>query len=221
MFRIITSAADTDHVASTGNYHRPSFSGSTDISAKKLARLSHIPSTQELVLIFFHASVWVRAYDTKEEPVKLSGYSSTRKIHLISRIRSVEIFVYLHPRSYSRGGLTRLLELIGIDGSPVKTALAMLKNAPIEEMTLTGNTMYCDFRNHRISTLLLEMCSNPNFKSLCLEYISNLPYRFILGNGQNRSLTRLAIRDATISDYCQFVLSRCICTHPFSHDSQV
>jgi len=179
-----------------------SVEGRTSRLIQTCSLVSHSFHARARTHLFSRICLWVGACGYQKRARKFIRILKYKKnSDLISHIRSVEIFVYLHPRSYSRGDLTRLLKLIGIDASPVKTALTMLKNAPIEEMTLTGDTMYCDFRNHRISTLLLEMCSNPNLKSLCFEYIANIPYRFILGNGQNRSLARLAIRDATISDY--------------------
>ena len=172
---------------------------------KTCSLVSHSFHARARTHLFSHICLWVgvRGYQRRANKfIRILKYK--KNSDLLSHIRSVEIFVYLFPRPYSqeqRGGLTRLLKLIGLE-SPVKTALTMLKNAPIEEFTLKGNTAHhYDFRNHRISTLLLEMCSNPNVKSLCFEQIDNLPYRFILGNGQDRSLTRLAIRNALISDY--------------------
>jgi len=117
---------------------------------------------------------------------------------LISHIRCLEILVYeFLPQSDFQ---QQFLKLIGIDRSPVKTVLTVLKNAPIEKFILRG-VSECDFQNHRISTLLLELCSNPSIKTLRIVGLQNIPYRFIIGNGQDRSFTRLALWHATISDY--------------------
>jgi hypothetical protein len=179
--------------------------GRTSQLIKTCSLVSHSFHARARTHLFSHICLWVGACGYQKRASKFIRILKYKKnSDLISHMRSVEILLYLHPQSHSqqqRGDLTRLLKLIGINASPVKTAFTMLKNAPIEELTLRGNLAHYDFRNHRISILLLEMCSNPNLKSLCFEYIANLPYRFILGNGQNRSLTRLAIRDASISDY--------------------
>ena len=122
---------------------------------------------------------------------------------LISHIRCVEILVYeLLPQFdfQQQYFVKRILKLLGIDPSPVKTVLTMLKNAPIEKFTLRGLSE-CSFQNHRISTLLLELCANPNIKTLRIDELNNVSYGFIIGSGQDRSLTRLAISHATISDY--------------------
>jgi hypothetical protein len=115
----------------------------------------------------------------------------------------VNIFVYLHSQTHfqQQRSSKRLLKLIGIETSPIKAVLAILKNAPIEEFILRGSAWQCDFRNHRITTLLLEMCSNPNIKTLQIEGLWSVPYRFIIGNGQDRSLKRLALHQVSISDY--------------------
>ena len=69
---------------------------------------------------------------------------------------------------------------------------------------MAGEYQEIAFRNHRTSTLLLEMCLNPNIKSLHIEGLWNIPYRIIIGNGQDRSLTRITLHDITFSVYCQF-----------------
>ena len=149
--------------------------------------------------IFLRVSPWApQSRATKF--IKILKYK--KNSDLISHIRSLKIVVYLPSQTSSqqRRSPKRLLELIGIETKPVKTALTMLKNAPIEEVIPRGSSE-CDFRNHRISTLLLEMCSNPSIKTLRIEGLQNVPYRFIVGNGQSRSLARLVLWRATISDY--------------------
>ena len=124
---------------------------------------------------------------------------------LISRIRSVKIVAY--PREYwppydvepdshplsSKG----LLKLVGVDTDPIKTALTIFKNAPIEELILNES----DGKFHdRTCKLLFEICSNPNLKALSFECIHDLLYKFIVGGRPAQKLTRLALAQVTISD---------------------
>ncbi|KIM36137.1 hypothetical protein M413DRAFT_31894 [Hebeloma cylindrosporum] len=97
-----------------------------------------------------------------------------KNLNLLSRImRSVKIF--LHPPDVNGLSMDRhpyypepddypldfnsLLKLMGVDTDPIKTALAVFKNAPIEELTLI--TLDHKILDNRISNLLLEICSNP------------------------------------------------------------
>ena len=177
-------------------------------------RTSQLMKTCSLVSHSFHARVRIHLFSRICLWIRICGYQGVarkfikilkykKNSDLISHIRSVNIFVHLHSQTYSQQQRSskRLLKLIGIETSPIKTALIMLKNAPIEEFILRGDPTHCYFRNHRTSTLLLEMCSNPNIKNLRIEGLKDVPYRFIIGNGQDRSLTRLALHNVTISDY--------------------
>jgi len=193
----LTCADSRQHATSTRNHpphHRPSFSKRTDIPAHFIPRtylFSHI-----YLCVFFPWAYRRRA----AKFIRILKYK--KNSDLISHIRSLKIVVYLPSQTYSqqRRSPKRLLELVGIETNPTKTGFTVLKNAPIEEVILRGSSE-CDFRNHRTSTLLLEMCSNPSIKTLRIEGLHNVPYRFIIGNGQSRSLARLVLWRATISDY--------------------
>lgn len=130
---------------------------------------------------------------------------------LISHIRSVQVLLYLHP--WHRGsskvdpifgpGSNGLLKLMGVDTNPIKTALSMFKNASIEELALKGaygNQFPCTQTSG--TTILLEICSNPNLKTLCFDNIKCLPSRFIWRDSHGRSLSRLALHGVTIGGCC-------------------
>jgi hypothetical protein len=164
---------------------------------KTCSLVSHSFHARARTHLFSHVYLCIKAYEhqTKKARKFLRILKYKKNSDLISHIRCVEILVHeLLPQSDST---TRLLKLLGIDQSPVKTVLTMLKNAPIEKFTLRG-VSECDFQNH---TLLLELCSNPSIKTLRIVGLQNIPYRFIIGNGQDRSFTRLALWHTTISDY--------------------
>ena len=90
---------------------------------------------------------------------------------------------------------------MGINTNPIVAALTMLKNAPIEKFVLEGLDAHGTFPGDptdKIPTLLLDMCSNPNLKTLGFEKICNLPYTFIMGRDNTRSFTRLVLRDVKL-----------------------
>jgi len=172
---------------------------------KTCSLVSHSFHARARTCLFSHVYLCTGTYryQRKKSRKFLRILKYKKNSDLISHIRYLEIFVYrLLPQSdfQQQYSVKRLLKLIGIDRSPVKAVLAMLKNAPIEQLILRGVSEY-DFQNHRISTLLLELCSNPNIKTLRINGLNNIPYGFIAGNGQDRSLTQLALYHVTISDY--------------------
>ena len=103
-------------------------------------------------------------------------------------------------------GSRGLLKLVGVEVNPMKTAFTMFKNAPIEELVIQGT----DDRVTRFPytptscTLLLEICSNPNLKTLCFDNIECISSNFIQGSGHARSLTRLVLREVRLmTEYWQ------------------
>ncbi|KIM42845.1 hypothetical protein M413DRAFT_124664 [Hebeloma cylindrosporum] len=61
-------------------------------------------------------------------------------------------------------------------------ALTLLKRAPIEKLVLEGlNGPFFENPSFRVPTLLFEMCSNPNLKTLGIENLRDLPYTFLFG----------------------------------------
>ena len=125
---------------------------------------------------------------------------------LISYIRSVKILVVFRTGTTRKWnpffplGSRGLLKLVGVEVNPMKTAFTMFKNAPIEELVIQGT----DDRVTRFPytptscTLLLEICSNPNLKTLCFDNIECISSNFIQGSGHARSLTRLVLREVRL-----------------------
>ena len=166
------------------------------------------------ILLFSHIDLWVGGWDRSyhrraSKLVRILKYKKNSDL-ISQRIRSVKVFLDRFLWGTQGGwsssahfpGPTLLLSLVGINTNPMVAALTMLKNAPIEKFVLEGLDAYGTFPDDptdKIPTLLLEMCSNPNLKTLGFEKISNLPYTFIMGCDNTRSFTRLVLRDVKLS----------------------
>jgi hypothetical protein len=164
--------------------------------------------------LFSHIDLWVgcdRSYDRRASKlVRILKYKKNSDL-ISQRIRSVKVFLDRFLCCTQGGwsssahfpGPTLLLSLMGINTNPIVAALTMLKNAPIEKFVLEGLDAYGTFPDDpatdKIPTLLLDMCSNPNLKTLGFENICDLPYTFIMGRDNTRSFTRLVLRDVKLS----------------------
>ena len=142
-------------------------------------RTSKLMKTCSLVSYSFHArvrthlfsrvSLWIMAGEYQEIACKFLRILKYKKSSdLISHVQSVNIVVYLHSQTYSQQQRSskRLLKLIGIETSPIKAVLAILKNALIEKFIL--RRCQCDFRNHRTSAVARDVLKSKH---------QNLAYR--------------------------------------------
>ena len=103
-------------------------------------------------------------------------------------IRSVKILIYDYYDS-REPTFRILLQIMRVCENPIRAVLAKFKNAPIKELVFraAGGGCYYEFRRFQPSAvfMMLEMCSNPNLKTLRIEKIMNFPgpyYSFIEGN---------------------------------------
>jgi len=135
--------------------------------------------------LFSHICLYVGMYGQSYRAKKFLRILKYKKnSDLISHcIRSVKILIFSSQYYDEAEPIFRLvLQGMGVCKHPIQTVLAKFKNAPIKELILRA-VVYRDFRRFRkFSGLMLEMCLNPNLKTLCLENIRNFPLRSIEGN---------------------------------------